>query len=54
MYVQEHHSTKQIVGDKEASVHFRRRLMNTYSQVHVAMLSMIEPKLFSQDSLDEN
>ena len=53
-YVHNHHPSNQIVGNMEVGVQTQRRVMNTPSQAHSAMLSMIEPKTNSHASQDEH
>jgi hypothetical protein len=53
-YVQKHHPESQILGNKEASVQTRRKLIDTSSSANFALLSMSEPQNFMQASQDDH
>ena len=45
-YVQKHHPESHILGNKEAGVQTRRKLIDTYTFEKFSLLSMIEPQNF--------
>jgi hypothetical protein len=53
-YVQKHHPESQILGNKEAGVQTRRKLIDTSSSANFALLSMSEPQNFVQASQDDH
>ena len=44
--MQKYHPVDQIVGDLNSGVQTRRRMLNPPTQVHVGLLSMMEPIMF--------
>ena len=53
MYVQKHHPESHILGNKEASVQNKRKLIDTSSFANFALLSMSEPQNFALLSMSE-
>ena len=41
---QKNHPENQIIGDKSKEIQTRKKLVEKYEQVHIVMLSQIEPK----------
>ena len=50
--VQKNHPSDQIIGNKDAGVETRRRI-RSLEQIHLALLSTIEPKFFEEATKDE-
>jgi hypothetical protein len=50
--VQKNHPSDQIIGNKGAGVE-TRRIICSPKQLHLAILSMIEPNIFEEASKDE-
>ena len=50
--VQKNHPSDHIMRNKDAGVENRRRIHST-EQIHLALLSMIEPNCFEEASKDE-
>ena len=47
------HPLDQIIGDKDARIGTRRRLSRINEQVHLSLLSTIEPSTFAEASTDK-
>jgi hypothetical protein len=53
-YVKKHHPEIQILGNKEASVQTRRKIIDTSSSTNFSLLYMSEPKAFVQEIKDDH
>ena len=54
-WVQKNHPPKQIIGDKSVGIETKRRKQaHTPEQVHLSLLSIIEPSNFEESKRDEH
>ena len=54
-WVQKNHPPEQIIGDKSAGMETkRRRQVHTPKQVHLSLLSTVEPRIFEEAKNDEH
>jgi hypothetical protein len=54
MCVQKHHLESKILGNKEACLQIRRKLIDTSNSTNFSLLSISEPKKFVQASQDNH
>jgi hypothetical protein len=52
--IQKNHPASQIIGEKDKGVQIRRKLIKTTEQSHIALISMMEPKNFSEASTNDH